>query len=277
MIDSIKYRGSDDKGVFFVPGVGLAHARLSIIDLTSAGHQPMDSRDNCLQIVFNGEVYNFKDLKKLVPDYPFKSETDTEVILALYEKFGTDCFEKLEGMFALAIYDNQKRQLVLARDRMGKKPLYWSQLGDTLLFGSELRALMAYPLFKKEVDLVALSKYLFYEYIPTPATIFKNISKLEPASYAVFREGKIKIGKFWQPDFSETKESFEDSVAALDATLASAVNKRLVSDVPLGIFLSGGIDSSVISYYAQRDNAQKIKTFSIGFNEKRFDESSYAR
>lgn len=277
MIDSINYRGPDDKGVLFIPGIGLAHARLSIIDLTAAGHQPMASRDGRFQIVFNGEIYNFKSLKELVLDYPFKSNSDTEVIIALYEKFGTSCFEKLDGMFALAIYDSQTDQLVLARDRMGKKPLYWAKFGDTLLFSSELRALIIHPLFKKEIDLVALRKYLFYEYIPTPATIFKNVNKLEPASYLVFREGKVKIEKFWQPDFSETKISFEDSAMALDTALAGAVKKRLVSDVPLGIFLSGGIDSSAISYYAQRDSAQKIKTFSIGFNEKSFDESLYAR
>ena len=237
----------------------------------------MASRDGRLQIVFNGEIYNFQHLKNLVADYPFKSNSDTEVILALYEKFGTNCFEKLDGMFALAIYDNDNQQLVLARDRMGKKPLYWSKFGDTLFFGSELRALLAHPLFKKELDLVALSKYLFYEYIPTSATIFKNVSKLGPASYVVFKAGDIKIEKFWRPDFSETNQSFDDAVVELDITLAQAVKKRLVSDVPLGVFLSGGIDSSAISYYAQRDSINKIKTFSIGFNEPSFDESSYAQ
>jgi asparagine synthase (glutamine-hydrolysing) len=277
MIDSIRYRGPDDKGVFFIPGVGLAHARLSIIDLTPTGHQPMASRDDRFQIVFNGEIYNFKDLKKLVSGYPFKSNSDTEVILALFEKFGTDCFEKLDGMFALAIYDSHSGTLVLARDRIGKKPLYWSQHGDTLIFGSELRALMAHPLLRKEIDPVALSKYLFYEYIPTPATIFKNVSKLKPASYAIFKDGNLKLEKYWRPNYNETRESFDDSMVVLDAALANAVKKRLISDVPLGIFLSGGIDSSAISYYAQRDNIKKIKTFSIGFNEKSFDESSYAR
>lgn len=283
MIDSIKYRGPDDKGIFFMPacadrpGIGLAHARLSIIDLTLAGHQPMASHDGRFQIVFNGEIYNFKDLKNLVSNYPFKSNSDTEVILALYEKFGVNCFEKLDGMFALTIYDLQKEELILAKDRIGKKPLYWARFGDTLIFGSELRALMAHPSFKKEIDLTALSKYLFYEYIPTPATIFKNISKLEPSSYAVFKRGNIKIEKFWRPNFSQTSLSFNDSVAALDKALARAVKKRLISDVPLGIFLSGGIDSSTIGYYAQRESARKIKTFSIGFNEKSFDESLYAR
>lgn len=283
MIDSIKYRGPDDRGVFFVPiigdrpGIGLAHARLSIIDLTPAGHQPMVSHDGRFQIVFNGEIYNFKDLKKLVPDYQFKSNSDTEVILALYEKFGVKCFEKLDGMFALAIYDLQTNELVLARDRMGKKPLYWAKFESTFIFGSELRALMVHPLFKKEIDLVSLSKYLFYEYIPTPATIFKNVSKLEPASYSVFKDEDIKTEKFWRPDFSETGISFEDSMMMLDTALAAAVKKRLIADVPLGVFLSGGIDSSAISYYAQRESSKKIKTFSIGFREKSFDESSYAR
>jgi len=276
MIQAVLYRGPDDDGVLVRDGVGLAHARLAIIDVSPAGHQPMASGTGDTVIVFNGEIYNFGELKRLVPDYPFKSHSDTEVILALYERFGEDCFEKFDGMFALAIYDFKVKKLVLARDRMGKKPLYWSRVADTIFFGSELRALMTHPSFKKEINQSALRKYLFYEYVPTPHTIFKNVFKLEPASYLTFQNGQTDIKTFWKPDFSPTEDSFAQAGSQLDSALDRAVAKRLIADVPLGIFLSGGVDSSAITYYAKK-HTKDVKTFSIGFERQSFDESSYAR
>ncbi len=284
MIDSIKYRGPDDRGVFFVPisgdrpGIGLAHARLSIIDLTPAGHQPMASQDGRFQIVFNGEIYNFKNLKKLVSDYPFQTKSDTEVILALFEKFGLKTFEKLDGMFALAIYDTKDNKLILARDRFGKKPLYWAHFGDTFLFGSEMKALCIHPEFCKELNMESVHKYLFFEYVPTPHTMFKNVFKLEPASCLVYDGVSIVRHVFWKLDYSErNKDILKKASENLDDLLNRAVSKRLISDRPLGIFLSGGIDSSTIAYYAQKNSSTPIQTFSIGFEEKTFDESSYAR
>ena len=278
MIAAIKYRGPDDRGVFVRGDTGLAHARLSIIDLSEQGHQPMFSEDKTVAIVFNGEIYNFQELKKdllKLGKYNFRSKTDTEVIIYLYQEYGERCFEKLNGMFAIAIYDARYNKLVLARDRMGKKPLYWGIFNSTFIFGSELKALMQHPEFRKELNLESLNKYLQYEYVPTPNSIFKNIYKLEPASYLVYENNKIRKEKFWEMSF---KSRMNDSrlLSSLDTMLEKSVKARLSSDVPLGIFLSGGLDSSTIAYYAQKNSNSKIKTFFIGFEEKSFDESDYA-
>jgi len=200
MISAIKHRGPDNDGVFLVGNVGLAHARLSIIDLSEWGRQPMFNNDKTIGIVFNGEIYNFEELRnELVRiGYKFKSNTDTEMIIYLYEKFGESCFEKLNGMFAIGLYDFRLRKLILARDKMGKKPLYWGIFGNTLIFGSELKAIMRHRVFKKELNLEAVNKYLTYEYVPTPHSIFKNIYKLEPASYLVYQNKEIKKTKFWK-------------------------------------------------------------------------------
>lgn len=279
MIASIKHRGPDDGGVFINDNVGFAHARLSILDLTSAGRQPMFNEDKTLAIIFNGEIYNFQELKKILIDkgYKFQSKTDTEVVLSLYEEFKEKCFEKLNGMFAIAIYDFKENKLILARDRMGKKPLYWAIFNNTLIFGSELKALLAHSLFKKEIDLESVNKYFSYEYVPTPHTIFKNVYKLEPSIYLVYQNGKIKKEKFWKADFTTGNFDFNDALDLLDKKIEQSVRSRLVSDVPLGIFLSGGLDSSTIAYYAQKNSSKKINTFSIGFKEKSFDESCYAK
>lgn len=279
MIASIKHRGPDDESIFVNDNVGFAHARLSILDLTPAGRQPMFNKGKNIAIVFNGEIYNFQELKKPLIDkgYQFQSKTDTEVIINLYEELGEKCFEKLNGMFAFAIYDFRKNKLILARDRMGKKPLYWSIFDNTFIFGSELKALLAHHLFSKEIDLESVNKYFSYEYVLTPHTIFKNVHKLEPATYLVYQDGKIKKEKFWRPDFTTHYIDLNDALSGLDKKIEESVKIRLISDVPLGIFLSGGLDSSTISYYAQKNSKEKIKTFSIGFKEKSFDESIYAR
>ena len=279
MIAAIKHRGPDNTGVFFVGDVGLAHARLSVIDLSERGHQPMFNDDKTIGIVFNGEIYNFKELRNelIKLGYKFKSDTDTEVIIYLYEEFGESCFERLNGMFAIGLYDFKQKKLILARDRMGEKPLYWAIFGGTLMFASELRAIMEHRIFKKELNLDALNKYLTYEYVPTPHSIFKNVYKLEPANYLVYQNKEIKKIKFWEIEFNNSDISFDEAITQLDKKINESVKLRMVSDVPFGVFLSGGLDSSTIAYYAQKNSSRKIKTFSVNFEEKSFDESKYAQ
>lgn len=286
MADTLRHRGPDDAGYFRDGAIGLAHRRLSIIDTSAAGHQPMGGEDGRVQVVFNGEIYNFQELRKnLKEKHRFKSHSDTEVIIHLYEEIGVDVFSKLEGMFAIALYDREEKKLILARDKMGKKPLYYGVFGSTLIFGSELKALMAHPIFKKELNLSSLNKYLLYEYVPTPHTMFKGVYKLEPGHYAVYDGEQFLKTKFWDipfnPDGKKEQITFAGALNKFDELLSQSVKKRLVSDVPLGVFLSGGIDSSTIAHYAQRimreNNMKPVKTFSIGFSENSFDESVYAR
>ena len=279
MVASIKHRGPDAQGHFWSEGIALGHTRLSIIDLSETGSQPMFDNKKEIGIVFNGEIYNFPELRKELEKkgYVFMGTSDTEAIIYLYKEFGEKCFEKMNGMFAVAIYDFKKNKLVLARDRMGKKPLYWGIFQETLIFGSELKSLISHPLFKKEIDLNSVNKYLQYDYVPSPHSIFKNVYKLEPASYLLFEKGKIEKNKFWRADLTPNKITFKEALGEFDSNMNSSVASRLVSDVPLGIFLSGGLDSSAIAYYAQKNSKDKIKTFSIGFKEDSFDESKYAR
>lgn len=280
MTRSLSHRGPDDEGFFIQERVGLGHRRLSIIDTSQGGRQPMNSHDHSAVIVFNGEIYNYRELKEEIQKkhpYQFQSSSDTEVILRLYELYGVACFEKLNGMFALAIYDCKKNLLVLARDRLGKKPLYYTVINDTLLFGSELKALREHPLFKADMDSASFRKYLLYEYVPTPHTIFKNVFKLNPGTYAIWSNKQLTHYTFWKPSFTHEAISQEEALMALDRHLERSVRQRLIADVPLGIFLSGGIDSSTIAYYAQKASLKPIQTFSIGFGESSYDESSYAR
>jgi asparagine synthase (glutamine-hydrolysing) len=278
MTETIRHRGPDDEGFFISDNVGLGFRRLSIIDL-STGHQPIFNEDKSIAIIFNGEIYNYLDLKKdLELRHKFYTATDTEVIVHLYEEYGERVFEKLNGMFAIAIWDDREKKLVLARDRLGKKPLYWARSGDTLVFGSELKALLAHSSVRREIDRLSLQKYLFYEYVPTPHSIFKDVYKLESGHYLVFDGRDIRNETFWDQRFDLYPTMSENEyIEELDARISEAVKIRLISDVPLGVFLSGGIDSSTITYYAQKNSAQKIKTFSIGFDDSSFDESAYAK
>ena len=279
MVSSIKYRGPDDEGILVDGNVGLGHARLSIIDLSPAGHQPMSNEDKSVWVVFNGEIYNFQELKsQLKSKHDFRSNTDTEVIIHLYEEMGEKVFSQLNGMFAIALFDKKNNTLILARDRMGKKPLYWGIFGNTLIFGSELKAVLSHSRCVKDLDFESLNKYLMYEYVPTPHTILKNIHKLEPGHYAVYDGHELRKRSFWDMAFREFAGpmSFEDAERGLDERLDVAVKSRLMSDVPLGIFLSGGIDSSAIAYYAQKNSMQRVKTYCIGFREDTFNESGYA-
>ncbi|CAO5675691.1 MAG: Asparagine synthetase [glutamine-hydrolyzing] 1 [Holosporales bacterium] len=287
MNDTIAYRGPDSSGLFFENyngdrKIGLAHRRLSIIDLSPLGHQPMIF-DNVV-IVFNGEVYNFKkiraDLEKV--GFSFKSNSDTEVILKAYLAYGIDFIDHLNGMFAIALYDKRTNDFYLIRDRLGVKPLYYSFNESELIFGSELKPLMMYPNFKKEIDLHALSLFLYHGYIVAPHTIFKNVYKLKPGSYLHFNDNKVKNIVYWsvaekfkKRDIIEKSE--EEWIDDLESLLINSVKDRMVSDVPIGAFLSGGIDSSLITALMQKNAHTPVKTFTIGFNEKEYNEATYAK
>jgi asparagine synthase (glutamine-hydrolysing) len=286
MRESLIHRGPDDFGEYVRPldeggpFVFFGHRRLSIIDL-GTGHQPLSNEDQTVWVVFNGEIYNFQELRKRLESlgHRFKTRSDTEVIVHAYESFGEDCFRYFKGMFAIAIWDEKRKHLVLARDRLGKKPLYYSFVNGTFLFASELKAMMVYPGFRRKVDPISLTKYLFFEFIPSPHTIFKDAKKLSAASYLVWDNKAIEVRQYWSPFKSQKCEyDLSEVEAALRITelLTESVKQRLISDVPLGVFLSGGIDSSAITALAQKEVPGKIKTFSIGFEDPSFDESTYA-
>ena len=289
MTDSLTHRGPDDSGILVRNqngvSVGLGHRRLSIIDLSPAGHQPMANEKEDTWIVYNGEVYNFPELRKdLEPHHSFKSHSDTEVILHLYEDKGEDCFFPLNGMFALAIWDQARGRLVLARDRIGKKPLYYAVFPGEIAFASELKALLFHPRIKREIDPLALSHYLSFEYVAAPLSIFQGIKKLPPGSSLTFSAGEQKAATrtYWDINFGldqgREESSREEVEARIRDLLLKSVERRLISDVPLGVFLSGGIDSSaVVAMMSRLRDPGKIQTFTIGFEEKSFDESSYAR
>jgi asparagine synthase (glutamine-hydrolysing) len=281
MTTSLRYRGPDFQGGQVVENVGFGHARLSIIDLSEGANQPFFNPDKSIGMVFNGEIYNYlanKEYLHKLNKYTFSTTSDTEVLLYLYQEFGLGMFEKLNGMFAFGLYDFQKKQMLLARDRMGKKPLYYGVFGNTLVYASEPKAILQHPLVSKELNLDALNAYLTFDYVPTPLSIFKNIHKLEPGHYLIFKDGAIQEKKaFWNITFKHQDIGFEDAKTQLDALLNDATACRLVADVPLGIFLSGGLDSSTVAYYAQKNSSTPIKTYSIGFEEKSYDETDYAK
>lgn len=281
MVKSIQYRGPDNIGYYFNDNVGLGQARLSIIDVNSRSDQPFFSEDKTAAIVYNGEIYNFQEVKKnliKLNKYKFRTSSDTEVLLYAYLEYGKDCLDHLHGMFAFAIYNFHTKELFLARDRMGKKPLYYHFENKIFVFASEPKALFKHPLVKKELNIDTLNQYLTFDYIPTPRSIYKNIYKLEPSTYLIFKQGKITTKKkYWNIDFSENNIPFNEASERLESLLDNAVEKRLISDVPLGVFLSGGVDSSTVAYFAQKNSVKKIQTFSIGFKEKSYDESNYAK
>jgi asparagine synthase (glutamine-hydrolysing) len=275
------HRGPDDEGYFIGRGVGIAMRRLSIIDV-EAGHQPIFSEDENVAAVCNGEIYNFKDLRRELESegHVFKTRTDVEVLPHLYEREGVGFVDKLAGMFGLAVWDCKNRTLILARDRMGKKPLYWMKLKGAFIFGSEPKALLKNPLVSPALDRRAAAKYLAYEYVPAPDTIYEGIKKLEPGFALVLKDGEVRSRRYWDVPAGDEVENISEDVAIqhIRSLLMKAVDKRLVSDVPLGVFLSGGIDSSsVVAMMSKLREPSEIKTFSIAFSEKSFDESSYAR
>lgn len=281
MNDALAHRGPDDAGIYHDGPAWLGHRRLSIIDL-AGGHQPIGNEDGTIQVVLNGEIYNFQELRARLEarGHVFRTRSDTEVIVHLYEEKGLGLLDDLVGMFAIALWDGHRERLLLARDRLGKKPLYYQVADGGIAFGSELRALMAHPSTPREVDLGALRKYLLYDAVPAPQTILRGARKLEPGEWLTFEGGHVERGFYWDLTFEEGAVPRDETAlhARLWEALLESTRLRLISDVPLGVFLSGGIDSTtIVALMAELMPADRIKTFSIGFENKSFDESSYAR
>jgi len=287
MADALPYRGPDGRGAWgdAEAGIGLGHRRLAIVDLTDTGAQPMHSADGRYVITFNGEVYNFQALRAELEQrgHRFRGTSDTEVMLAACLEWGPEeAVGRFIGMFAFALFDRQERTLRLVRDRLGVKPLYWTVMNGTLLFGSELRGLMAHPAFRKEVDPEALDAMLRYSYVPAPATIFRNVFKLPPASILTVRAGgEPATATYWRPGDIATRapaaRTAAEAVEGLDALLRDCVALRTIADVPLGAFLSGGIDSSIIVALMQATSSRPVKTFTVGLRNSIYDESREAR
>jgi len=282
MCKTIIHRGPDDQGVYVKGNVGLGSRRLSIIDLES-GKQPIHNEDETVWIVFNGEIYNFPDLIQLLErrGHHFYTHSDTETIVHAYEEFGDEFLQHLNGMFAFALWDSHRKRLLLARDRTGIKPLYYAWYDKSLLFGSELKAILAYPGFPRSVDLVALDEYLSFEYVPTPRTIFQNISKLPPGHTLSFENGQTLLTQYWDMHLERSEGSArKDKLTCqreLEETLRESVCKEMISDVPIGVLLSGGIDSSAVAAFMAEAAPGNVKSFSIAFEDTSYDESHYAR
>ena len=303
MCNALVHRGPDDEGmVFFGNGkpiemkpmsrpfgeetrfeVGLGHRRLSIIDLSDAAHQPMCNEDRTIWIVYNGEIYNFQEIRKELETkgHIFESRSDTEVILHAYEEWGVDCLNKFRGMFAFGLWDNKLKRLFLARDRLGKKPLVYVYRKDRFAFASEIKALLQIPWVERKINPLAIHNYLTYQYVPSPDTIFQEIHKLPPAHYLLYdSNGDLKIKRYWRLNYNaqeRRKADVETLCKIIRERLEESVRYRLISDVPLGAFLSGGIDSSLVVGLMAKNGGAPVKTFSIGFEEQEFNELDYAR
>jgi asparagine synthase (glutamine-hydrolysing) len=289
MTNSLAHRGPDDSGTLVIPGppasgisAGLGHRRLSIIDLSPLGRQPMTNEDQSIWISFNGEIYNYKELRGdlIKKGHHFQSDTDTEVIVHGYEEYREQVYDKLSGMFAFAIWDAKRGRLILARDRFGKKPLYYWLSENGLAFASEPKAFLRHPGFRPALDLKSLSRYLAYEYVPVPHAMYKDVYKLPPAAYLEYDGVNVIVERYWDIAFNGhsllrlKQNEIEQTLVDL---LKKSVERRLMSDVPLGAFLSGGIDSSaIVALMSEVIDPHLIKTFSIGFEDKSFDESDYA-
>jgi asparagine synthase (glutamine-hydrolysing) len=287
MITPLRHRGPDDDGVWTDGRAGLAHVRLSIIDVSAAGHQPMATADGSVWITYNGEIYNFAEMGRELAalGYRFRSRTDTEVIVNGWHAWGPRSFSRLRGMFAFGLWDRSTRRLILARDRLGKKPLYWARTPTGLIFGSEIKALLAWPDLRCEPDLSAIDHFLALQYVPSPLTAFAGINKLPAAhfmSIAVAEDGRLgepELVRYWElprPAASSAPRKMAELRRELAARLEEAVRLRLISDVPLGAFLSGGVDSSAVVAMMARAGGGPVKTFSIGFADSRYDETGYA-
>ena len=278
MSDTISHRGPDDDGFYTCGGIGLAHRRLSIIDV-EGGHQPLANEDESIWTVFNGEIYNFEDLNRryLASGHQFKTRSDTETIVHLYEELGEACFAEMRGMFSIALWDGRRKRLLLARDRLGKKPLYYAWDGRRLVFGSEIKALWKAGGISKEMDLEALSDYFSYLYVPAPKTIYRGVKKLRPAHYLVADRDGIRETPYWDISFANTRNLSENEwCEEFLSEFRIAVKSRLVSDVPLGAFLSGGVDSSAV-VATMNEFQPPVTTCSIGFTEATYDEAADAK
>jgi len=310
MTDALTHRGPDRAGVYLnqVGGgrsgksiergdVALGHRRLSIIDLSEMASQPMRNEDGSVWLVFNGEIYNFLELRAQLIEqgHLFRSNGDSEVIIHGYEEWGEGLFEKLNGMFAIALWDSKRKRLVLVRDRLGIKPLFFYLKGDRIIFASEVTSIRFHPVFDEIIDRESLYDYLLLSYIPSPWTIFEGVRKLMPGTYLVWEDGKVRFSRYWEVPVSEVdvygagahtgrgerrgreRRGLDDYTAELESIITDSVSKRLVSDVPLGAFLSGGVDSSLVVSIMKRIAGGNVRTFSIGFDEEEFDESVHAR
>lgn len=295
MCSVLEHRGPDDEGIYInkwnspysttpsvnrdSPLVGLGHRRLAVIDLKT-GHQPMSNENQTVWIVQNGEIYNFGELRENLEKkgHKFKTNSDTEVIIHLYEDYGKDCVKYLRGMFAFAIWDGNRNRLLLARDRIGEKPVCYALTSDKIIFASEIKSILQVPDFKREVDFLAMHHYLTYQYVPSPFSIFKGINKLPAAHILVWEKGNLKVEQYWTLDYiNKIKISENEAQEQIIQKLKETTQLRLISDVPLGAFLSGGIDSSAVVAMMSQLRSQPVKTFSIGFEEQDFSEIKYAR
>ncbi len=280
MGDRIAHRGPDAHGEYLDDGVGLCHRRLSIIDLSSAGNQPMFSEDGNLVLVFNGEIYNFLELRKELEQkgYLFRTKTDTEVILALYQLEGARCLDRLFGMFAIALWDKHKQELFLARDRLGKKPLYYYHDEKRFIFGSEIKAILEIEAVPKQIRHDAIYDFFVYQYVPESKSIFKNIDKVKPGHYLTIDKHGVEVKQYWDVTFKDQSTSSEEEIAdGLLDVIDTCTRQRMISDVPLGAFLSGGVDSSGVVALMANDSEKPIVTCSIGFDSKKYDEIQYAK
>jgi asparagine synthase (glutamine-hydrolysing) len=280
MCERLTHRGPDSEGMLVSTGVGLGMRRLAIIDLVT-GEQPVFNEDRSVAVILNGEIYNYRELRASLEKqgHIFRSASDTEVLPHLYEEYGAEMVQHLNGMFALALWDSSRRRLFIARDRFGEKPLYWGVFDHTLLFASEPKALLAHPAVRPSLNLQALRQYLSFDYVPAPLSIYEGINKLPAAHTLILEDGKIETDVYWCLSYQAKGPipSEADASERVRELLADSVRMRLVSDVPLGVLLSGGVDSSSVAALAVRASSEAVKTFSISFSEASFDESSYAR
>ncbi len=279
MARSLRHRGPDEEGFYFNGNIGLGHQRLAIIDLTT-GRQPLKNETGKIILVANGEIYNFQQIRQELEKrgHLFQTKSDNEVIVHLYEEKGVACLQDLRGMFAFGLWDEDKKRLFLSRDRLGKKPLVYAETPFAFTFASEIRTLLLAPDVTKEIDPESLNTFLTLQYIPSPQSIFTGIKKIPAGHYLIYQNNEIKIERYWDPGFNhKLKITEEEAQRLLSETLKEAVRLRMISDVPLGAFLSGGIDSSTVVALMSRLSEKPVKTFSIGFTEKAYDELNYAR
>jgi asparagine synthase (glutamine-hydrolysing) len=281
MLDTIRHRGPDDEGVYSAAQVALGHRRLSIIDL-STGHQPLSNEDGTIWIVFNGEIYNYQELRPflLSKGHTFNTMSDTEVIIHLYEELGPGCLERLRGMFAFAIWDEKTKTLFLARDRVGIKPLYYCLTERSILFASEIKAILADPAVNRAIAPEVVDRFLTFHYLPGEETLFKGISKLAPGHYLVAKDGRAEIRQYWDLSFSKHGESPSQKEAAeqLIELLAETVQQHMIADVPVGVLLSGGVDSTAVLSFAVEGTDKEVSSYTVGFSDAEFaDERPYAR
>ncbi|MCK5529412.1 MAG: asparagine synthase (glutamine-hydrolyzing), partial [Kiritimatiellae bacterium] len=281
MNDVIQHRGPDQDGVYCCKDISFGHRRLSIIDLSEHGRQPMFNEDKTICMVFNGEIYNYEELKPqlIALGHKFISDSDSEVIIHAYEEYGIDVLDKLRGMFAFSIWDSKKELMFLARDRIGIKPLYYYHKGDKFLFGSEIKSILEDATVPRVVNLQAMYDYIGFEFVPAPQTMFKDIYKVPAGHYLILKGDQLEMKQYWDMSLVPAQEelSFEESVEREKEELEYAVKSHLMSDVPLGVFLSGGLDSSALVAMMRKHITGPLKTFTIGYNDKTFSEVEYAK